>query len=96
MSERAIQFLAGLAFSALLGGIGYWRGALSRSGVLGALIVGTLMYGFGGLSWAVLLVAFFASSSALSFYRQQDKISLTRKLAKGQRRDLGQALANGG
>lgn len=96
MSDRAAQLLIGLAFSALLGGLGYWRGALSRSGALGALIVGTLMYGFGGLSWAVLLVAFFASSSALSFYRQQDKISLTRKLAKGHRRDLGQALANGG
>lgn len=96
MSDRAAQLLLGLAFSALLGGLGYWRGALSRSGALGALIVGTLMYGFGGLSWAILLVAFFASSSALSFYRQQDKISLARKFAKGHRRDLGQALANGG
>jgi uncharacterized protein (TIGR00297 family) len=96
MSGAAAQLFAGLVFSAILGGIGYWRGALSRSGVLGALLVGTALYGFGGLSWAVLLVAFFASSSALSFYRQREKVRLAEKFAKGHRRDLGQALANGG
>lgn len=90
------QVLIGLVFSAALGGLGYWRGALSPSGVLGALIVGTLMYSLGGLNWAILLVVFFTSSSALSFYRQRDKIGLAEKFAKGHRRDLGQALANAG
>jgi uncharacterized protein (TIGR00297 family) len=90
------QLLVGLVFSAIIGGVGYWRGALSPSGVLGAILVGTLMYSFGGLNWAVLLVAFFASSSALSFYRQREKVGLAEKFSKGHRRDLGQALANGG
>ena len=41
-------------------------------------------------------MAFFISSSALSFYRARDKQELAEKFAKGHRRDLGQALANGG
>jgi len=36
------------------------------------------------------------SSSALSFYRAREKRGLAEKFAKGHRRDLGQALANGG
>jgi len=43
-----------------------------------------------------MLVAFFVSSSVLSFYHARDKQELAEKFAKGHRRDLGQALANGG
>jgi uncharacterized protein (TIGR00297 family) len=39
---------------------------------------------------------FFVSSSALSFYHAREKQNLAEKFAKGHRRDLGQALANGG
>jgi uncharacterized protein (TIGR00297 family) len=63
---------------------------------VGALITGTLIFGLGGWQWGTLLVAFFVSSSALSFYRAREKRGLAEKFAKGHRRDLGQALANGG
>jgi uncharacterized protein (TIGR00297 family) len=43
-----------------------------------------------------VLIAFFVSSSLLSHYRQSDKAGLAEKFAKGERRDLGQVLANGG
>ncbi len=43
-----------------------------------------------------MLIAFFVSSSALSRYRGREKEALAEKFAKGSRRDLGQALANGG
>jgi uncharacterized protein (TIGR00297 family) len=95
-SLNLLELLGGLALSLVIGAIGYRRGALSGSGVAGALITGTLIFGLGGWEWGILLVAFFASSSALSFYRAREKRGLAEKFAKGHRRDLGQALANGG
>jgi uncharacterized protein (TIGR00297 family) len=90
------RLVGGFVLSLLIGGMGYKRGALNGSGVAGAVIVGTLIFGLGGWEWGVLLIAFFISSSALSFYRSHDKEGLAEKFAKGHQRDLGQALANGG
>jgi uncharacterized protein (TIGR00297 family) len=91
-----LRLAAGLVLSLAIGGAGYLRGALDGSGVLGAVITGTLVIGLGGWIWAALLIAFFVSSSALSFYRAREKESLAEKFAKGHRRDLAQTLANGG
>ena len=90
------RILGGLFLSGLIGWAGYRKESLSASGVLGALIVGTLTFGPGGWAWGLLLIAFFVSSSFLSHYRQMDKEDLVEKFAKGHRRDLSQALANGG
>jgi uncharacterized protein (TIGR00297 family) len=89
------QFLVGLALSALMGWLGHWREALTLGGVLGAILVGTLIFGFGGWIWGLLLITFFISSSWLSHYRRADKEAVADKFAKGSRRDLGQVLANG-
>ncbi len=70
--------------------------ALSRSGAAAAVLLGTLVYGLGGLEWAVVLVAFFASSSLLSRISKRRKTGLEQDFAKGGRRDAGQVLANGG
>jgi uncharacterized protein (TIGR00297 family) len=90
------RLLGGLLVSGLIGWAGYLKESLSASGVLGAIITGTLIFGLGGWVWGLVLIAFFVSSSFLSHYRQADKESLAEKFAKGHRRDLGQALANGG
>jgi uncharacterized protein (TIGR00297 family) len=91
-----LQLLLGCLLSALIGGLGYWRRSLTASGVAGAILVGTLIFGLGGWVWGLLLITFFLSSSWLSHYRRADKEALADKFAKGDRRDLGQALANGG
>ena len=91
-----MQIVWGLVLSAAIGYAGYRKGALSSSGALGALLVGTLIFGLGGWDWGLLLIAFFLSSSALSRYREREKEALAEKFAKGARRDLGQVLANGG
>lgn len=90
------ELLGGFVLSLVIGVIGYKRGALNGSGVVGAALIGTLIFGLGGWEWGILLIAFFVSSSALSFYRAREKQGLAEKFAKGHRRDLGQALANGG
>jgi uncharacterized protein (TIGR00297 family) len=90
------RWLVGFILSAVIGGIGYRGGALARSGVLGAILVGTIVFGAGGWTWGLLLVVFFGSSSLLSRYRRAEKSAFAEKFAKVGGRDLGQALANGG
>jgi len=91
-----MQFLLGLLLSALVGLVAYWRGSLSKSGVAGAILTGTIIFGLGGWAWGILLIVFFVSSSALSHYKESLKESLAEKFSKGHRRDLAQTLANGG
>ena len=90
------RFGLGIVLSGLIAVAAYRRGSLSRSGVAGAMIVGTAIFGFGGWVWGTLLVTFFVLSSLLSHYNEAAKANLAEKFAKGHRRDLGQTLANGG
>lgn len=94
--QITIQLAVGLIFSSLIGWAAHRRGALTPGGALGAVIVGTAIFGFGGLTWGLLLITFFVSSTLLSHYKETVKEGLAEKFAKGSRRDLGQALANGG
>jgi len=91
------RILGGLLLSTLIGGFAYRRRSLTRSGWIGAIVTGTLTFGFGGWAWGLTLIVFFVSSSLLSRFRQTTKERLAgEKFEKGGRRDLGQALANGG
>jgi uncharacterized protein (TIGR00297 family) len=90
------NLLFGLVLSGVIAILAHRRGSLDKSGALGAVIVGTLIFGFGGWVWGLTLITFFVSSSALSHYQEAAKQDLAEKFAKGHRRDLGQTLANGG
>jgi uncharacterized protein (TIGR00297 family) len=70
--------------------------ALSSSGALTAVAVGTITVA-AGWSWGILLVAFFASATILSKYGEQRKAELVGAIVeKGDERDGWQVLANGG
>ncbi len=92
----ALQFAAGLLLSIAIAWAGHRRRSLSRSGMYGAIVVGTLIFGLGGWPWGLLLIAFFVTSSALSHFRTERKRAVADCFAKTGRRDLGQVLANGG
>ena len=94
--EYVDNLLFGLILSGAIGALAYRRGSLSPSGVAGAMLVGTLIFGFGGWVWGLTLITFFVLSSLLSHYKEGLKEHLTEQFAKGGRRDLGQTLANGG
>jgi uncharacterized protein (TIGR00297 family) len=97
MSIDAARIATGLVLSIAIGGLAYWRQSLSVSGWLGAVITGTLTFGFGGWPWGLTLITFFISSSLLSRYKEAVKERrAAEKFSKGGRRDLAQALANGG
>jgi len=91
-----LQLPLGLALALAIALIAYRRGSLSRSGAVGAVVIGTAVFGLGGWAWGILLVAFFVSSSALSHFKEQRKAALAEKFSKGSRRDVWQTLANGG
>lgn len=93
-----IRLVLGLVISVLIGLMAYRRGSLSRSGVWGAVITGTLIFGFGGWAAGLTLIAFFVSSSLLSRFKRNSaqKRTAAEKFDKGGQRDIGQTLANGG
>ena len=92
MQQLLIGFLLAITISALA----LWARVLNRSGAAAAAVVGTIIFGLGGLPWAILLLAFFISSSGLSRLAGRRKARLNEKAAKGSQRDAGQVLANGG
>jgi uncharacterized protein (TIGR00297 family) len=91
-----LQLITGLALSTIIAALAHRRRALTSGGAVGAILVGTITFGFGGWVWGLVLFAFFTLSSALSHYRQRQKEAVADKFQKGSRRDLAQVLANGG
>jgi uncharacterized protein (TIGR00297 family) len=91
-----LQLILGFLFAAIIAFVAYRAHSLSRSGAWGAFLEGTIIFGLGGWRWAVLLLAFFISSSALTRLFAKRKAALAEKFDKGGQRDIGQVLANGG
>jgi uncharacterized protein (TIGR00297 family) len=95
--HMSLRLMLGLLFSSGIGLVAYRRQSLDKSGVLGAIASGTSIVGLGGWSWGLSLIYFFVSSSLLSSFRAQEKASAAAdKFTKGSRRDISQAVANGG
>lgn len=86
----------GAVLAAEIGLLAWLKRSLTPSGVLGAILTGTLVFGLGGWAGGVPLVGFFLSSSMLSRLFRARKAAVESEYAKSGARDLGQALANGG
>src|SRR5688500_3813897 len=93
----SVRLFLSLALSMLAGGLSYRRGLLSGSGWAASVVAGTLTAGVGGWEWGIVLILFFVSSSALSRFGARHKRQfVAEQWEKGDRRDWGQVLANGG
>jgi uncharacterized protein (TIGR00297 family) len=90
------QFVIGFILAVLISYLAYRAHSLNRSGAIAAVMVGTIIFGLGGWQWAILLLTFFITSSALSQLFKDHKRSANEKFAKGSERDAGQVLGNGG
>ncbi|HEX9017703.1 MAG TPA: DUF92 domain-containing protein [Anaerolineaceae bacterium] len=96
MSDLGWSVLAGFLLAAIIS-LAAWRAkALSSWGAAAAAALGTLIFGLGGFGWAIILIGFFVSSSALSRLARRRKAALEEKFSKGSQRDAGQVAANGG
>ncbi len=90
------SIVIGILFGSVAAFLSFKARALNHSGALVAGILGTLVFGFGGLPATLVLLTFFISSSGLSSLFKRRKAIMDEKHAKGSRRDAGQVLANGG
>ena len=84
-----LQVAAGLVLSAIIAWLAYRRKALTPSGALGAILTGTAIFGFGGLGWGLLLIAFFVSSSLLTRYKEAAKAEVAEQFAKAAHATCG-------
>jgi uncharacterized protein (TIGR00297 family) len=91
-----MQILIGFFLALVVAYLAYRSHSLDRSGAFAATFVGTIIFGLGGWSWAVLLLIFFITSSGLSRAFKRRKQSLDEKFSKGHERDAGQVFGNGG
>lgn len=91
-----MQIVLGILLASAIAYASYRLGALNLSGGVAAMLCGTLIFGLGGLPWAVLLLIFFITSSSLSRVFSSRKKPLSERFSKSSQRDSGQVLANGG
>lgn len=88
--------LAGLLLAGALAFGARAARALSRGGAIAALAVGTAAT-IAGWAWAIVLITFFLTSTALSrFKRAAREARIGGIVEKGDERDTFQVLANGG
>ncbi len=92
MAKIYIGLVAGVGIAYLA----YRARSLDGGGALAAGVLGTVVFGLGGVGWAVVLLTFFISASALSKVFKSAKSAVGQDFAKGSRRDAGQVVANGG
>lgn len=92
-----MQILYGFLLAILISYLAYKAHSLNKSGAIAATFTGTIIFGIGGWQWAILLLTFFITSSALSraFKKRKQKLE-DEKFSKGSQRDAGQVLGNGG
>jgi len=90
-----MQIILGFVIAVIIAFAAYRARSLSRSGAFAAIVVGGVIFGLGGWQWAVLLLAFFITSSALTRAFKKRKAGLEEKFSKGGQRDAGQVFGNG-
>ncbi len=96
MSDLIWRIAAGFGFAAAAALLAWRARMLSAPGAAAAVLLGTIVFGLGGLAWAAVLLGFFISSSLLSRVFATRKLRFEEKFSKGAQRDLAQVLANGG
>lgn len=91
-----MQLLLGFFLALIIAFLAYKARSLNQSGAVAAAFTGTIIFGVGGWQWAILLLTFFITSSALSRAFKKRKAKLEEKFSKGHERDAGQVFGNGG
>lgn len=90
------QLMLWMAITTLIAWLAYRFKTLSLSGSVGAWLLGTIVFGIGGIEWMIPMVAFFVLSSLFSKAGRKHKQILKTVFEKGSNRDFFQVYANGG
>ncbi len=90
------QIIAGIILALFISILSYRLKFLTLSGSTGQFILGSIIFGLGGLKWAVPILVFFFLSSILSKIRKKKNPGVETYFEKTGTRDVFQVLANGG
>jgi len=90
-----MQLFIGFFTAVLIAYVAIRLRSLTGSGAIAAIAIGTIIFGKGGWQWAILLLTFFISSSALTRIYKNRNSGSEDFYAKGGQRDAGQVLGNG-
>jgi uncharacterized protein (TIGR00297 family) len=93
--KLVLQLILGTVLSALVSTLAYRFKLLTSDGASAAFLLGAIIYGTGGIGFALPLLFFFFSSSLLSRYKSGQKIKYKDAFEKTGARDKNQVLANG-
>jgi uncharacterized protein (TIGR00297 family) len=94
--DSFFQLALAINVSFLVGYLSYRFKFLQLNGAIMAFILGSIVFGFGGIVYAIPIVSFFVLSSLLSRIGKRKKKLLETLFAKTGQRDIYQVLANGG
>lgn len=91
-----LNLLLWLCITLLVVTASYRLKILKLSGAVAAFILGSFVFGIGGLPWMIPMAVFFGLSSLLSKLGRNRKASLETVYEKSGNRDMMQVLANAG
>jgi uncharacterized protein (TIGR00297 family) len=95
VNPSIVQLVVAVLLAGIVSALALAFGSLSASGAAAAFFLGAIVYGVGSWQYAIILLAFFTSSSLLSQIINPRAGTAAEKYAKGARRDAGQVLGNG-
>lgn len=94
--ELQMQLMIWMAITVVIAYLAFLFKALSLSGAMGAWILGTVVFGLGGMEWMIPVAMFFLFSTILTKMGKKHKKKLETVFEKTGKRDIFQVFANGG
>jgi len=94
--QIVLNLAIGGVLSTVLAAVSVRGRSLSLSGGLGAIVIGTAIYGYGGWTWFVVLLSFFFSSTLLTKFRYSAKTAKGVSELKAGARTIWQTIGQGG
>jgi len=89
-----LNIFIGILLSSSISIYAFKKRSLSKSGTLSAILLGSLLYLFGGFYFFALMISFFISSSLLTKFKKNKKEELEIMHEKTGNRDYTQVFSN--
>jgi uncharacterized protein (TIGR00297 family) len=94
--EFQLHLMLWMGITIVIAYLAYIVKALNLSGAMGAWMLGTVVFGLGGVEWMIPVALFFALSTILTKMGKKHKKKLETVFEKTGKRDIFQVFANGG
>lgn len=88
-------FSLGVLLAFIISYLSYKVKFLTISGSAAAFIIGSIVFGLGGIAWSVPILSFFLSSSLLTIMNVHKNLEVSGYFSKNKQRNFYQVLANG-